>query len=166
MGYSDHLKGCWHEKILPLCYLSNKESSWQVSFTAQSEPIKWPHPGNRASPSNKTTHTQWIVPCSYLEVHGFHLVFDSMGLSHQSQHWGHLLWVMEILHHSIDGVHHPAGMVPKLAASLHLLWILHVLELAEILFGRWKVNEEPKEANTFQIALDCRRKKEREKSPS
>lgn len=50
---------------------------------------------------------------------------------------------MEILHHSIDGVHHPAGMVPKLAAPLHLLGILHVLELAEVLF-RWReVDEEP-----------------------
>lgn len=50
---------------------------------------------------------------------------------------------MEILHHSIYGVHHPAGMVPKLAAPLHLLGILHVLELAEVLFRWWEVDEEP-----------------------
>lgn len=52
---------------------------------------------------------------------------------------------MQILHHSVDGVHHPAGVLSKLAASLHLLWILHFLELAEVLLGRWKVDEEPKE---------------------
>ena len=76
-----------------------------------------------------------------------------MGLSHQGQHCWHFLWVMEVLHHIIDGIHHSAGMVSKLATSLHLLWILHVLELAEVLFGWWEVDEEPKEANTFQITL-------------
>lgn len=51
---------------------------------------------------------------------------------------------MEVLHHSIDGVHHSAGMMPELAAPLHLLRIIHVLELAEVLFGWWEVDEEPK----------------------
>lgn len=88
---------------------------------------------------------------SYLEVHGFHFVFDSMGLSHQGQYWRHFLWVMEVLHHSIDGVHYPAGMVPKLATSLHLLGILHVLELTEVLFGWREVHKEPEEEKTQQI---------------
>lgn len=52
---------------------------------------------------------------------------------------------MEVLHHSVYGVHHPAGMMSKLAASLHLLRILHVLKLAEVLFGRWEIDKEPKE---------------------
>lgn len=68
---------------------------------------------------------------------------------------------MEVLHHSVEGIHHPAGMVPKLAASLHLLWVLHVLELAEVLFGRWEVDKEPKEASTFQITLDTKKNNER-----
>lgn len=58
---------------------------------------------------------------------------------------------MEVVHHTVDGVHHPAGMLPKLAAPLHLFWIVQVLELAEVLFGRWEVDEEPKEANKFKI---------------
>lgn len=82
-----------------------------------------------------TTTVQWNASCIYLEVHGFHLVFDSMGLSHQSQHRGHLLWVTEVLHHSVDGVHHPAGVLSELAAPLHLLRVVHVLELAEVLFS-------------------------------
>lgn len=61
---------------------------------------------------------------------------------------------MEVLHHSIYGIHHPSGMVPKLAAPLHLLGILHVLELAEVLFGRWEVDKEPEEANKFKITLE------------
>lgn len=65
---------------------------------------------------------------------------------------------MEVLYHSIYGVHHPAGMMPKLAATLHLLGILHVLELTEVLFGRWEVDEEPKEANKFKITLNFRKK--------
>lgn len=66
---------------------------------------------------------------------------------------------MEVLHHSIDSIHHPAGMVPKLAASLHLLGVLHVLELAEVLLGRWEVDKESKEAKTFQITIDWEKMK-------
>lgn len=81
----------------------------------------------------------------YLEVYGFHLVFDSVGLSHQGQYWGDFLGVLQVLHHCVDGVHHPAGVLPELAALLHLLRILHVLKLAEILFGWREVDKEPKE---------------------
>lgn len=96
-----------------------------------------------------------IISRSYLEVHGFHLVLDSVGPSHQAQHWWHLLWVMEVLHHSIDGVHHPAGVLAQLAATFHLLRILHVLKLAEVLFGWWEVHKEPETKNeTVPILLD------------
>lgn len=79
----------------------------------------------------------------HLEVHGLHLVFEGMSLADQTQHRGHLLWVAEVFHHSVDGVHHPAGVVPQLGAALHLLWVLHVLELAEVLLGRREVDKEP-----------------------
>lgn len=88
-----------------------------------------------------TTNTD--KPCPHLKVHRLHLVFDSMRLAHQSQNRGHFLWVVEVLHHRVDGAHHPAGVVPQLDTALHLLWVIHVLKLAEVLLGRWEVHKEP-----------------------
>ena len=79
----------------------------------------------------------------YLEVHGLHLVFDGVGLAHQGQDGGDLLRVVEVLHHRVDGVHHPTTMEPQLGAALHLLRVIHVLELAEVLLGRGEVHKKP-----------------------
>lgn len=70
-------------------------------------------------------------------------MLQRVGLAYQTQDGGHLVGVAEVLHHGVDGVHDAARVLPQLAALLHLLGVLHVLELAEVLLGRWEVHKEP-----------------------
>ena len=82
-------------------------------------------------------------PGTHLEVHGLHLVLEGVGFAHQGEHRGHLLGVVQVLHHRVEGPHDPAGMLPQLWAPLHFQGLLHVLELAEVLLGRREVHKEP-----------------------
>ena len=66
-----------------------------------------------------------------------------VGFAHQGEHRGHLLGVVQVLHHRVEGPHDPAGMLPQLWAPLHFQGLLHVLELAEVLLGRREVHKEP-----------------------
>lgn len=72
---------------------------------------------------------------TYLEVHRFHLVLEGVGLADQGKHRGDLVWVMQVLHDSVEGPHDPTGMLPKLGTPLHLQGVLHVSKLAEVLLG-------------------------------
>lgn len=73
-------------------------------------------------------------------------MLQRVSLAHQTQDGGHLVGLGEVLHDGIDGVHDAPCVLPQLAALLHLLRVLHVLELAEVLLGRWEVHKEPAES--------------------
>jgi len=70
-----------------------------------------------------------------------------MGLAHQGQNRGDLFGVIEVLHHSVNGTHDPPSVLTQLQAPLHLQWVLHVLELAEVLLGRREVDKKPSRKN-------------------
>lgn len=98
------------------------------------------------SQHRKTSGVKWGESrrsVSYLEVHRLHLVFQRVRLAHDVQDGGHLVRVVEVLHHGVDGVHDAPRVLSQLAALLHLLRVVHVLELAEVLLGRGEVHKEP-----------------------
>lgn len=97
-----------------------------------------------------------FLPSLYLKVDGLHFVLEGMGFAHQGQNRGDLLWVIEVLHHRVDGTHDPLGVLPQLQAPLHLQRVVHVLELAEVLFGRWKVDKKPCEKEQTEHSQESR----------
>lgn len=87
----------------------------------------------------------------YLKVHRFHIMPHCVGPAQWLQHWGHLVWVVKVLHQFVDGIHDSVSMIPKLDTPLQLLRLLDVFEVTEVLLGWWEVHKQPGKEDSWTL---------------